>query len=174
MKPKPALPRRAVYFGGKRGAPPIPELGHAPFGTRWSLWVARLFPHQREPPDRPRRSTSQIWGTSDALSRLSHRLNMGPGSAFYHVHQISCFSLLLFILFILLILKLFGNIPFGIFGGPEKDLGFLVVWGCSSSFSSDAPGQLNVLWHDCHPLCMDGTQVGVFKESHQVGFRGFL
>ena len=133
----------------------------------------RLFPHQRKPPNRSGWSTSQIWGTSDALSRHSHRLNMGSGSAIYHVHQISCFSLL-FTLFILLILKLFGNIPSGIFGGPEKDLGFLVVWGCSRSFSSDTPGQLDVLWHDCHPLCMDGTQVGVFKESHQVGFRSFL
>ena len=33
---------------------------------------------------------------------------------------------------------------------------------------------MDVLWHDGDPLGVDGAQVGVFEESDQVGFRGFL
>ena len=40
--------------------------------------------------------------------------------------------------------------------------------------ASDPPGQLNVLGHDGDPLGMDGTEVGVLKESNQVGLAGFL
>ena len=43
-----------------------------------------------------------------------------------------------------------------------------------STFTTDATGKLDVFWHDGHPLCMDGTQVGVFKQSHQVSFGSFL
>ena len=39
-----------------------------------------------------------------------------------------------------------------------------------SSFSTDSSGQLDVLWHNGHPLCVDGAQVGVFEETDQVGF----
>ena len=35
----------------------------------------------------------------------------------------------------------------------------------------DTTGQLDVLGHDCDTLGMDGTQVGVFKETNQVSLR---
>ena len=44
----------------------------------------------------------------------------------------------------------------------------------SSSFSSDPPGKLDVLGHDGDPLCVDGTEVGVLEEPHQVGLTGLL
>ena len=42
------------------------------------------------------------------------------------------------------------------------------------TLSTDAAGKLNILGHDSHTLGMDSTQVGVFKESNKVGFRGLL
>ena len=42
---------------------------------------------------------------------------------------------------------------------------------CSSGpIASDSSSQLNVLWHDRHTLGMDGTQVGVLKQTNEVGF----
>ena len=43
-----------------------------------------------------------------------------------------------------------------------------------STFTTDAAGELNVLGHDGDTLGMDGTQVGVLKESNEVSLRGFL
>ena len=43
-----------------------------------------------------------------------------------------------------------------------------------STFSTDTAGQLDVLWHDGYTLGMDGAQVGVLEESHQVSFACFL
>merc|ERR1719187_2425453 len=40
--------------------------------------------------------------------------------------------------------------------------------------SPDPPGQLDVLGHDGDPLGVDGAEVGVLKQSHQVGLAGFL
>lgn len=45
---------------------------------------------------------------------------------------------------------------------------------CLSTFASDTASQLDVLRHNCDTLSMDGAQVGVFKETYQVGFTGFL
>lgn len=45
---------------------------------------------------------------------------------------------------------------------------------CLSTFASDTAGQLDVLRHNCDTLSMDGAQVGVFEETDQVGFTGFL
>ena len=42
------------------------------------------------------------------------------------------------------------------------------------TFSANAAGQLDVLGHDGDTLGVDGAQVGIFKESHEVGFRSFL
>ena len=42
------------------------------------------------------------------------------------------------------------------------------------TLASDTPGQLNVLRHDGHTLCVDGAQVGVLEESHEVGLAGLL
>ena len=42
------------------------------------------------------------------------------------------------------------------------------------AFATDTTGKLDVLGHDGDSLGMDGTQVGVFKESNQVSLRGFL
>ena len=39
---------------------------------------------------------------------------------------------------------------------------------------SDATCQLNVFRHDCDPLRMDGTKVGVLEEAHQISLRGLL
>lgn len=43
-----------------------------------------------------------------------------------------------------------------------------------STFASDAAGQLDVLGHNCDALGVDRAQVGVFKQTDQVGFAGFL
>ena len=44
----------------------------------------------------------------------------------------------------------------------------------SAAFTSDAAGQLEIFWHDGHTFGMDGAQVGVFKETNQICFGGFL
>ena len=43
-----------------------------------------------------------------------------------------------------------------------------------SSLATDATGQLDVLGHDGHTLGMDGTQVGVLKQTNQVSFTSLL
>ena len=43
-----------------------------------------------------------------------------------------------------------------------------------SPLATDPPCQLNVLGHDGHPLGVDGAQVGVLEETHQVGLAGLL
>ena len=43
-----------------------------------------------------------------------------------------------------------------------------------STLSTDAAGELDVLWHDGHTLGVDGSQVGILKESNQVGLSSFL
>ena len=40
--------------------------------------------------------------------------------------------------------------------------------------AADSPGQLDVLGHDGDPLGVDGAQVGVLKETNQVGLAGLL
>jgi hypothetical protein len=67
-----------------------------------------------------------------------------------------------FLLFLPDSCALFSYLPRGI------DSSFL------RSFASDATGQLNVLGHDGHPLGVNGAQIGVFKQSHQIGFGRFL
>jgi len=54
-----------------------------------------------------------------------------------------------------------------------------LVWGKLSSMglstlATDPPGQLDVLGHDGDPLGVDGAQVGVLKETNQVGLAGLL
>ena len=62
--------------------------------------------------------------------------------------------------------------------GPEKDR---VEGGCAQrerdrlgAFSTDTPGQLDILGHDGDTLGVDGAQVGVFKQTDEVGLTGFL
>ena len=43
-----------------------------------------------------------------------------------------------------------------------------------SPLATDTAGQLDVLGHDGNPLGVDGAQVGVLEESHQVGLAGLL
>ena len=43
-----------------------------------------------------------------------------------------------------------------------------------SPLTTDSAGQLDVLGHDGHTLGMDGTQVGVLKETNQVSLRSLL
>merc|ERR1719305_1133798 len=40
--------------------------------------------------------------------------------------------------------------------------------------SPDPPGQLDVLGHDGDPLGVDGAEVGVLEETHEVGLTGLL
>ena len=52
-----------------------------------------------------------------------------------------------------------------------------VVWvrrNFLSPLTTDSAGQLDVLGHDGHTLGMDGTQVGVLKQTNQVSLRGLL
>ena len=49
----------------------------------------------------------------------------------------------------------------------------LVVVGLRS-FSLDLSGQLDILWHDGDSPGVDGTQVGVFKDTHEMGLCCFL
>ena len=60
-------------------------------------------------------------------------------------------------------------------GGPEKDQNVGVFGGGGlCSLSSDSSGQLDILWHDGDSPGMDGTQVGVFKETHEIGLCCFF
>merc|ERR1712215_276141 len=43
-----------------------------------------------------------------------------------------------------------------------------------SPLSSDPPSELNILGHDGNSLSMDGTQIGVLEQSHQVGLASLL
>ena len=43
-----------------------------------------------------------------------------------------------------------------------------------STFATDTAGQLDVLGHDGDTLGVDGAQVGVLKETDEVGLAGFL
>ena len=42
------------------------------------------------------------------------------------------------------------------------------------AISTDSPGKHHVFLHDGHPLGVDGTQVSVLEETHNVGFCSFL
>ena len=61
------------------------------------------------------------------------------------------------------------------FCGPEKGL---LMWVVGKSnlcpLAADSPGQLDVLGHDGDPLGVDGAQVGVLKETNQIGLAGLL
>ena len=46
--------------------------------------------------------------------------------------------------------------------------------GNLSTLSTDTAGQLDVLGHDGDPLGVDGTQVGVLKETHEVSLASLL
>ena len=49
-----------------------------------------------------------------------------------------------------------------------------MIWLSSSPLATDPPGQLDILGHDSDPLGVDGTQVGVFEQAHQVGLACLL
>ena len=42
------------------------------------------------------------------------------------------------------------------------------------TLTTDATSQLDVLWHDGHTLGVDGAQVGILKETDEVGLGSFL
>ena len=42
------------------------------------------------------------------------------------------------------------------------------------AFTTNAAGQLDVLWHDGDTLGVDGTQVGIFEKTNQVGLGSLL
>ncbi|KAF4381011.1 hypothetical protein F8388_011933 [Cannabis sativa] len=43
-----------------------------------------------------------------------------------------------------------------------------------NSLASDPASQLNILRHDGNPLSVNGAQIGVFEETHQVSLRSLL
>jgi len=45
---------------------------------------------------------------------------------------------------------------------------------CLGTFSTDSSGQLDILGHDGDTLGVNGAQVGVLKESDQIGLTGLL
>ena len=45
---------------------------------------------------------------------------------------------------------------------------------CLRSLASDSTGQLNVFGHDGDALGVDGAEVGVLEETHQVRLGGLL
>ena len=49
-----------------------------------------------------------------------------------------------------------------------------VLVGSSRPLPTNSPCQLYVSWHDGHSSGMDGTQVGIFKESNQISFCCFM
>jgi len=42
------------------------------------------------------------------------------------------------------------------------------------AFPANATGQLDVFGHDGDAFGVDGAQVGVFEQAHQIGFTGLL
>jgi hypothetical protein len=44
----------------------------------------------------------------------------------------------------------------------------------SGALTTDATGELDVLWHDGHTFGVDGAKVGVFEETNEVSLGGFL
>ena len=67
-------------------------------------------------------------------------------------------------------------ISFERFFGLKKGRISLVGAGVSflGTLATDAAGKLDVLGHDGDTLGVDGAQVGVLKETNQVGLRGLL
>ena len=66
------------------------------------------------------------------------------------------------------------HLPWDALSGPEKDRVLCVRWSISGSFSTDSPGQLDVLGHDGDLPGMDGAEVGILKQSHEVCFGSLL
>lgn len=59
--------------------------------------------------------------------------------------------------------------------GPQKDRLFAKGGGMRlSTLSTNAAGELDVLWHDSDTLSVDGTQVGIFEETDEVSLAGLL
>ena len=42
------------------------------------------------------------------------------------------------------------------------------------ALTADSSGELDILGHDGDPLGVDGAQVGILKQTNQVGFAGLL
>ena len=71
----------------------------------------------------------------------------------------------------------FAQDKFLLKGGVEKLHLFFWVGKQAKSLSplaTDAAGELDVLGHDGHTLGMDGSQVGVLEQTHQVGLSSLL
>ena len=65
----------------------------------------------------------------------------------------------------------------GVDGDWEVEQLGIVSWrerGCLGPLAADAPRQLDVLGHDGDALGVDGAQVGVLEQAHQVRLRGLL
>ena len=69
--------------------------------------------------------------------------------------------------------QLFRLSPFGGIGGPERTIIF-VCFGNLSSLAADSSGQLDIFRHDGNSLGVDGTKVGVFKQTNEISFCSFL
>ena len=61
-------------------------------------------------------------------------------------------------------------------GVDKRRLAFAEYYstGSLSPLTTDASGQLNVLWHDGDTLSVDGAEVGVLEQTDKVGFASLL
>ena len=66
----------------------------------------------------------------------------------------------------------YENTQFTLHGWHFENTGY--ARRCLRALTTDATGELDVLWHDGDSLSVDGTQVGVFEQSDKVSFSGFL
>ena len=62
---------------------------------------------------------------------------------------------------------------------PESKASFVFQRKCKNQLclcplATDPPGQLDILGHDGDPLGVDGAEVGVLKETNQVGLASLL
>ena len=69
----------------------------------------------------------------------------------------------------------FRGMPLGIFGGPERTVSSCFWWTVGlSPLPSQSLSQLDIFWHDRHPLCVYGTKIGVFEDPDHVCLSFFL
>ncbi|GAY61475.1 hypothetical protein CUMW_210270, partial [Citrus unshiu] len=55
-----------------------------------------------------------------------------------------------------------------------SDIFPVLSWFNSSPLASDSPCKLDIFGHDSDPLSVNSTEIGVFKETHQISLGSFL
>ncbi|ESR38196.1 hypothetical protein CICLE_v10030158mg [Citrus x clementina] len=60
-------------------------------------------------------------------------------------------------------------------GTPDiSDIFPVLSWFNSSPLASDSPCKLDIFGHDGDPFSVNSTEIGVFKETHQISLGSFL